>query len=113
MPPPGSKKLLTDEQRQLLVQWVNSGATWNQHWAFVAPSKSAVPEIDTRQVAGWPRNEIDQFLQQAQQQRGLLPSPQADVYTLIRRVYLDLIGLPPTVARSGRVGGTSVTGSNR
>ncbi len=101
MPPPGSKKLLTDEQRQLLVQWVNSGATWNQHWAFVAPSKSDVPQIDTPQVAGWPRNEIDQFLQQAQQQqRGLVPSPQADVYTLIRRVYLDLIGLPPTVAEA-------------
>ena len=56
MPPPGSKKTLTDEQRQLLVQWVKSGAAWNQHWAFVAPSKPVVPQIDAPQVAGWPRN---------------------------------------------------------
>jgi len=100
MPPPGSKKTLTDDQRQLLVRWVNSGADWDQHWAFVAPSKSSVPQIDAPHVAGWPRNEIDQFLLQAQQQRGLVPSSQADVYTLIRRVWLDLIGLPPTVAEA-------------
>ncbi len=97
MPPPGSKKSLNDEQRQLLVRWINAGAAWNQHWAFVAPTKPSVPAVDTPRVAGWPKNEIDQFLSQAQQQRQLLPSPQADVYTLIRRVFLDLIGLPPTV----------------
>ena len=97
MPPPGAKKMLTDEQRQLLIAWVNAGATWNQHWAFVPPKKPAVPEVKMPQVAGWPRNEIDRFLAQAQLQRNLLPSPQADVYTLIRRVYLDLIGLPPSV----------------
>lgn len=97
MPPPGSKKALSDEQRQLLIRWVNSGAAWNQHWAFIPPSKPAVPEVGTVDVAGWPRNEIDQFLAQAQMKHGLFPSPQADVFTLIRRVYLDLIGLPPTV----------------
>lgn len=97
MPPPGAKKTLSDEQRQLLVAWINAGAKWNQHWAFVRPTKAAVPEVEMPQVAGWPRNEIDRFLGQAQLQNKLHPSPQADVYTLIRRVYLDLIGLPPTV----------------
>ena len=97
MPPPGSKKMLSDEQRQLLIQWVNSGAAWSQHWAFMPPSKPAVPDIETQNVAGWPRNEIDQFLEQAQVKHRLLPSRQADVYTLIRRAYLDLIGLPPSV----------------
>ncbi|MEZ6031758.1 MAG: PSD1 and planctomycete cytochrome C domain-containing protein [Planctomycetaceae bacterium] len=100
MPPPGSKKNLSDEQRQLLVRWVKSGATWNQHWAFVTPSKPVPPQADAPQVAGWPENEIDQFLLQAQQQHGLVPSPQADVYTLIRRLFLDLIGLPPTVTEA-------------
>ncbi len=97
MPPPGAKKTLSDEQRQLLIAWVNAGATWNQHWAFVRPTKPAVPEVKMPQVAGWPRNEIDRFLGQAQLKSQLLPSSQADVYTLIRRVYLDLIGLPPSV----------------
>ncbi|HQX50923.1 MAG TPA: DUF1549 domain-containing protein [Planctomycetaceae bacterium] len=65
--------------------------------AFVAPKKPSVPAVAATRVAGWPKNEIDQFLLQAQQQRQLLPSTQADVYTFIRRVYVDLIGLPPTV----------------
>ena len=97
MPPPGSKKTLSDEQRQLLLRWVNSGAAWNQHWAFIPPSNPSVPNFETRDVVGWPRNEIDRFLEQAQVKHRLLPSPQADAYTLIRRIYLDLIGLPPTV----------------
>lgn len=97
MPPPGSKKTLSEEQRQLLTQWVSTGAAWNQHWAFIPPQKSAVPDINAPHIPGWPRNEIDEFLAQAQLQHRLLPSRQADVYTLIRRVYLDLIGLPPTV----------------
>ena len=97
MPPPSSNKSLTDEQRQLLVDWVNSGAAWSQHWAFIPPKTPEVPrEIPPGRTAEQ-TSEIDRFLYQAQQRQGLSPSEFADPMTLIRRVFLDLIGLPPTV----------------
>ena len=101
MPPTGSKKTLTDKQRSLLTRWVNSGAPWAQHWSFTPPVKPDVPlvpqsvnTVDAPVSAG---NEIDRFLQQTQLQHGLTPSATADVMTLIRRVYLDLTGIQPTV----------------
>ena len=113
MPPPGAKKALSDDQRQLLIEWVNAGAAWNQHWAFVRPVKPVVPVVKMPKVAGWPRNEIDQFLGQAQLRHQLIPSPQADVYTLIRRVYLDLIGLPPTVEEADAWGTRLLPGTSK
>lgn len=97
MPPPNSKKTLNEAQRKLLIEWIAEGAPWSQHWAFVAPIKPDVPDFAVPPIDGWPRNEIDHFLGNAQRNQQLHPSPQADVYTLLRRVYLDLIGLPPTV----------------
>ena len=95
MPPPSSQKVLTPEQRQILRRWVEEGATYETHWAFRPPVASQLPPIaDT--LKSWCLNEIDFFIADRLQQEGLSPSPPADRQTLIRRLSLDLTGLPPT-----------------
>ncbi len=93
MPPAESKKTLTPEQIELLRRWIEQGAKYDRHWAFVAPQKPPLPGVENR---AWPKNAIDQFVLRRLEQAGLQPSPPADRYTLIRRVSLDLIGLPPS-----------------
>ena len=93
MPPADSGTPLTDQQKQLFVDWVNQDAPYDQHWSFVTPTRPDLPEVMN---TSWPRNEIDFFVLSRLEQEALQPSPQADRYTLIRRLYLDLIGLPPT-----------------
>lgn len=93
MPPPSSKKSLTAEQRRILKQWIASGAEYQQHWAFVAPVPQKLPRTQRPQ---WARNDIDQFVLARLETAQLQPSPQADPLTLLRRVSLDLVGLPPT-----------------
>ena len=95
MPPPKSKKTLTNEEIGLIRSWIEQGAPWAEHWSFVAPTRSKVPE-----AAGsrWPRGEIDRFALAGLRQKGLGPSREADRATLIRRVTFDLTGLPPTLA---------------
>jgi hypothetical protein len=95
MPPPKSGKSLTAAQKELLKRWVAEGATWMNHWAFTAPKKAALPAT---QDSRWARNEIDRFILARLEKEGLKPSPAADKVTLIRRVTLDLTGLPPTPA---------------
>ncbi len=93
MPPADSHRHLTPEQKALLKQWVAEGAPYEQHWAFAPPKKSEPPTpLDT----DWARNSIDQFILHRLDTENLSPSSEADRYTLARRVYLDLIGLPPT-----------------
>jgi mono/diheme cytochrome c family protein len=92
MPPPAANKPLSAEQKELLGKWVEGGAEWNQHWAFLPPEKSVVPVFDS----AWVRNEIDAFALQQMQKAELNPSQDADPLMLIRRLYLDLTGLPPT-----------------
>ncbi|MEZ6057230.1 MAG: DUF1553 domain-containing protein [Planctomycetaceae bacterium] len=99
MPPPASKKTLTAEQRQLLTRWVEEGAQYQPHWSFITPEKPPVPQVDD---GGWARNDIDRFVLARLQAHGLKPSPEADRATLIRRVALDLTGLPPTVEELDR-----------
>lgn len=95
MPPEASHKRLSAEQIALLTRWVAEGATYQGHWAFIPPIRPAVPTVrDTY----WPRNAIDHFILQRLESEGLSPSPRADRATLIRRVTLDLTGLPATVA---------------
>ena len=89
MPPPATKKELTDAQRDVLKRWIASGAKYDAHWAFVAPKPAVVPEN-----AGG--NPIDGFIRAKREKEGLAPSPEADPYTLCRRLYLDLTGLPPS-----------------
>jgi mono/diheme cytochrome c family protein len=91
--PPGKDKRLDREQVELLKRWVEQGAEWETHWAFEKPVKHPPPEVDAR---GWPKNPIDCFVLARLERLGLGPSPEADKATLIRRVCLDLTGLPPT-----------------
>jgi hypothetical protein len=93
MPPASTKVTLSDAQKALFKQWIAEGAAYKVHWAFVAPVQAPLPKV---QHAGWPHNPIDNFILARLEAEGLAPSPEADKYTLIRRVYLDLIGLPPT-----------------
>ncbi len=97
MPPASTKFELTVEQRDILKRWIASGAEYRPHWSFVAPKRPALPRVrDTN----WPRNSIDQFVLARLEAEGLKPSPQADRHSLLRRVFLDLIGVPPTPAET-------------
>ncbi len=93
MPPPAAKTSLTAEQKAILRRWVDQGAKYELHWAFVAPTKPALPSV---KQTDWARNEIDRFILAKLESEALAPSPEADRYTYVRRVYLDLIGIPPT-----------------
>jgi len=91
MPPPSTKHPLTESEKAILERWIAAGAPYEPHWAFVPPKKPQVPAN-----LEWSSNPIDAFVGQKLKAEGLKPSPPADRYALIRRVYLDLIGLPPT-----------------
>ncbi|MFN0051403.1 MAG: DUF1553 domain-containing protein [Planctomycetales bacterium] len=94
MPPAEFKKPLTAQQRELLSAWIAQGADYSQHWAYAPPSRPIPP----RQIAGGRvRNAIDQFVQARLADEGLKPAPEASRETLLRRVTLDLTGLPPTL----------------
>jgi hypothetical protein len=94
MPPPKSGKTLTPAQVELLKRWVDQGAKWGKHWAFETPRRPEPPRVrDDR----WPRNPIDRFVLARLEAQGLNPAPEADKATLIRRVSLDLTGLPPSL----------------
>jgi hypothetical protein len=92
MPPPESKATLTEKEKDLLDQWIAEGAKYDKHWAFVPPVSSEVPQTKSK----WGRNPIDTFVLAKLEQKNLSPSKAADHYALVRRLYLDLIGLPPT-----------------
>jgi hypothetical protein len=83
---------LTDGEIEKIRRWIEQGAAYQQHWSFLPPVRAARPEVKDR---GWPRNEIDYFLLSRMEAERLQPSPPADRRTLIRRVTLDLTGLPP------------------
>ena len=97
MPPASTKVTLSGNQKASLRQWIAEGAAYQVHWAFVAPRQAPIPAV---KQAGWPRNPIDNFILTRLEAEGLTPSPEADKYVLVRRVYLDLIGLPPTPAEA-------------
>jgi Protein of unknown function (DUF1553)/Protein of unknown function (DUF1549)/Concanavalin A-like lectin/glucanases superfamily/Planctomycete cytochrome C len=94
MPPPDSKKPLSNTQKLLLQKWIEQGARYSSHWAFAHPVKPAIPTPGTQP---WANNPIDHFVGKRLAQENLKPSPKADRATLLRRVSLDLTGLPPTV----------------
>ena len=93
MPPRSANSQLSDAERQTLKRWVAEGAKFDVHWAFRKPVKTAVPNV---REPGRVRNPIDAFILARLDQEGLMPSPEADRATLLRRVSLDLVGLPPT-----------------
>lgn len=88
MPPPDSKKELSSEEKQLLQDWIAQGGEYDEHWAWIVPQKHALPQRA--------KNPIDPFVLSRLKQEGLKPSESAPATTLVRRIYLDLIGLPPS-----------------
>ena len=99
MPPPGSGKALTEAEITLLKQWIQSGADYQPHWAYVAPKRFPLPRVkDTTWSPHW----IDRFILAQLETHGERPARDADRLTLLRRIYFDLIGLPPTPAEVDR-----------
>ena len=94
MPPPEVHRELKPKEKALIKTWIESGAKFQDHWAFSKPKKSKVPQVANSRFS---HNAIDAFVYQAMKNRGLKPSARAGKATLIRRVSLDLTGLPPTV----------------
>ena len=92
MPPPSANKPLSAADRDTLVRWVAAGAEYQPHWAFVPPVQRELPAV---RMGTWPHNAIDHFVLARLEQAGLQPAPEADRSTLVRRAYLDLVGLPP------------------
>ena len=97
MPPPDSHKSLTEEQKQLLQQWITAGAEYQQHWSLVPPSR---PELPTVEQLSWAKNEIDHFVLAKLEASGLSPAEPAAPRVLFRRLALDITGLPPTPAEA-------------
>lgn len=94
MPPPTSNLALTDQEKALLIRWIEQKATYKPHWAFTKPQW---PDIPNDSDSKWVKNEIDQFVLSRLAAAGIDPSPEADKQHLIRRLYFDLNGLPPSL----------------
>jgi hypothetical protein len=93
MPPPEVGKAVTPEEAALLRRWIEQGAEFAEHWSYATPTRPDLPEVSDE---SWPTNPIDRFVLARIDAEGLSPSPEADRSALIRRVSLDLTGLPPT-----------------
>ncbi|MBM3359632.1 MAG: DUF1549 domain-containing protein, partial [Betaproteobacteria bacterium] len=93
MPPEKSHRTLTSAQKETLKRWVASGAEYQPHWAYQTPVRPAVPAVKNKK---WARNDLDRFVLAKLGQEKFNPSPEADRATLIRRLSIDLVGLPPT-----------------
>lgn len=94
MPPPKSNHKISAEQLKVLERWINEGAKYSNHWAYTVPTRPALPNV---KQADWIRTPIDRFVLAKLEAAELAPSPEADKATLIKRLYSDLIGLPPTL----------------
>ncbi|WP_282162467.1 PSD1 and planctomycete cytochrome C domain-containing protein [Ulvibacterium marinum] len=92
MPPPDSKLALNSYEKKLIRKWIQQGAKFEKHWAFIPPTKKEVPTLE---VLDGVQNEIDGFIFKKLEEHNVLPSERASLETLIRRVSLDLTGLPP------------------
>ncbi len=94
MPPPVSNLTLTEYEKNVLVKWIEQGASWESHWSFTPPVKPDIPEIKEKD---WAQNEIDFFIAGKLEAKGLKHSKRATKEKLIRRLYFDLTGLPPGI----------------
>ena len=94
MPPVDSNRTLTAAQKETLKRWVSEGAAYEPHWAYAAPTRPALPAVKTKPAS---KNPIDAFILAGLEREKLKPAPEADRRTLIRRLSLDLTGLPPDV----------------
>ncbi len=98
MPPPDSKLALNPYEKKLIKKWIEQGAPFEKHWAFLTPEKAEIPMLETSDpiYTEWGENEIDGFILSKLEENGVNPSEKATDETLIRRISLDLTGLPPT-----------------
>ena len=94
MPPPSSNLKLSPLEIKLIEKWIQQGAPYKKHWAFIPPVKSPVPEVKNKD---WPRNEIDNFILHKMESAGMEPNEEAGRETLLRRLSIDLNGLPPDI----------------
>lgn len=99
MPPAESNLILTAHEVELIEKWIEQGAEYEPHWAFVAPKDQIVPQVKNKK---WTRNEIDYFILQKQEQKGITPNDEADKERLLKRVSFDLTGLPPSLEMTDR-----------
>ena len=93
MPPPEFHTQLTDREKAIMKKWIDQGAEYEKHWAFIPPVKATLPDVDHVEAV---RNPIDNFVIAKLEAQGLAPAAEADRRTLIRRVSFDLTGMPPT-----------------
>ncbi len=93
MPPPKAKKPLTEEQKEILIRWVKEGAIYKNHWSFEPIKNDTQPQFATK---NWPRTPVDRFVLSQLEAKKIQPAPEADRAAFLRRVTLDLTGLPPT-----------------
>jgi hypothetical protein len=94
MPPEDFHLRLSEEEIDIIGRWIEEGASWEGHWAFIPPVKPDLPAVPNQT---WPKNSIDHFILNALEDAGLTPADEAGKETLIRRISLDLTGLPPTI----------------
>ncbi len=99
MPPAEGGKPLSRAEAELIRRWIEQGAPWQDHWAFVPPKRPPLPQVKNRQGV---QNPIDLFIRARLEREGLQPAPEASRETLIRRLTLDLTGLPPTLEEVDR-----------
>ncbi|MBN3581735.1 PSD1 domain-containing protein [Algoriphagus aestuarii] len=99
MPPPESNLVLTEKEIALITKWIKQGAKYEPHWAFTQVEKPNLPPADD-----WSKNEIDRFVLQKMKENGLEPNPEAKPHELVKRVSLDLTGLPPSPTLLDRFG---------
>ncbi|MFI5160571.1 MAG: PSD1 and planctomycete cytochrome C domain-containing protein [Sphingobacteriales bacterium] len=100
MPPVKSNlKRLNSFEIDLIKKWIKQGAKYEKHWAFVPPKSSPIPDVKDK---SWPKNTIDYFVLHKQEQKGFTPNPEADKERLLKRISLDLNGLPPDLATMDR-----------
>jgi hypothetical protein len=94
MPPPESNLKLSEREKQILKNWVAQGGNWEPHWAYTKPELPDLPEIN---IENWASNEIDYFIANKLESKGMSPSEIEEKEILIRRAYFDLTGLPPSL----------------
>ena len=99
MPPPVSNLKLTPQEIELIRKWIKQGAVYEPHWAFIPPVKPVIPEVKNKK---WPKNEIDYFILQKIENKNLEPNEEADKERLLKRLSLDLTGLPPAMETMDR-----------
>ncbi|HET7178340.1 MAG TPA: DUF1549 domain-containing protein, partial [Chryseosolibacter sp.] len=98
MPPPYSNLAVSDYEKQLIRKWIDQGAKYQKHWAFIPPKRTDPPEVDS----DWPANDIDRFVFARMDEFGLEPAGRADPERLLKRLCFDLTGLPPSLEMQDR-----------